>query len=103
MAEEQQLEPLKAKYQSVINSIKEESGAQLQNVHIENGKLLIRASTRSRSAEQTYTVKPGDIVSKISKQLYGDARQYQRIFEANRDRLNDPDKIQAGQVLKIPQ
>ena len=51
---------------------------------------------------QTYTVKPGDSLSKIAKQFYGDASQYTRIFEANRDRLDDPDKIQAGQELSIP-
>jgi nucleoid-associated protein YgaU len=50
----------------------------------------------------TYTVKKGDTLSKISKEMYGDANQYNRIFEANRDQLKDPDKIQPGQVLKIP-
>ena len=52
---------------------------------------------------QTYTVKSGDNLSKISKQFYGDANEYMRIFYANRDKLNDPDKIQVGQELKIPQ
>jgi nucleoid-associated protein YgaU len=52
--------------------------------------------------QQTYTVKSGDTLSKISKQFYGDANQYQRIFEANRDKLDDPNKIQPGQQLVIP-
>jgi nucleoid-associated protein YgaU len=51
---------------------------------------------------QTYTVKSGDTLSKISKQFYGDAGQYMKIFEANKDTLKDPDKIQVGQQLKIP-
>jgi nucleoid-associated protein YgaU len=51
---------------------------------------------------QTYTVKGGDTLSKISKQFYGDANEYMRIFYANRDHLKDPDKIQVGQELKIP-
>jgi nucleoid-associated protein YgaU len=51
---------------------------------------------------QTYTVKSGDTLSKISKQFYGDAAQYMKIFEANKDTLKDPDKIQVGQQLKIP-
>ena len=51
---------------------------------------------------QTYTVKSGDSLSKISQQFYGSANQYMKIFEANRDQLSDPNKIQAGQVLKIP-
>ena len=51
---------------------------------------------------QTYTVKSGDNLSKISKEHYGDANEYMRIFYANRDKMNDPDKIQVGQELKIP-
>ena len=51
---------------------------------------------------QSYTVKSGDTLSKISKQHYGDADEYMRIFYANRDKLNDPDKIQVGQELVIP-
>lgn len=51
---------------------------------------------------QTYEVKSGDNLSKISKQFYGDSSEYMRIFYANRDKLNDPDKIQVGQQLVIP-
>jgi nucleoid-associated protein YgaU len=49
-----------------------------------------------------YTVKPGDSLSKIAKDFYGNANDYMRIFEANKDTLNDPNKIQIGQVLVIP-
>jgi len=49
---------------------------------------------------QTYTVKPGDSLSKISQQFYGSGSEYMKIFEANRDQLSDPNKIKAGQVLK---
>jgi nucleoid-associated protein YgaU len=51
---------------------------------------------------QTYEIKSGDTLSKISKQFYGNANEYMRIFYANRDQLSDPDKIQAGQKLVIP-
>lgn len=51
---------------------------------------------------QTYEVKGGDNLSKISKQFYGDADEYMRIFYANRDKLKDPDMIQVGQKLVIP-
>jgi nucleoid-associated protein YgaU len=54
------------------------------------------------SGGQTYTVKPGDTLSKISKELYGDSNEYMSIFYANRDKLKDPDKIQVGQQLNIP-
>ncbi|HEY0503236.1 MAG TPA: LysM peptidoglycan-binding domain-containing protein [Lysobacter sp.] len=52
--------------------------------------------------EQTYTVEKGDTLSHISKQFYGKASKWNAIFEANRDQLDDPDKIFPGQVLKIP-
>jgi nucleoid-associated protein YgaU len=51
---------------------------------------------------QTYTVKPGDTLSKISKQFFGNPNEYMRIFYANREKLIDPDKIQVGQQLTIP-
>ena len=51
---------------------------------------------------QTYEVKGGDNLSKISKQFYGDPNEYMRIFYANRDKLHDPDKLRVGQQLVIP-
>lgn len=57
----------------------------------------------SSSAARTYTVQPGDSLSKISKQFYGDANKYMKIFEANKDKLSDPDKVRAGMDLVIPQ
>ena len=50
----------------------------------------------------SYTVKVGDTLSGISKQVYGNADLYGLIFDANRDQLKDPDKIQPGQQLTIP-
>lgn len=52
---------------------------------------------------KTYTVKPGDSLSKIAKEFYGEASKYNQIFEANQPMLKDPDKIYPGQVLRIPQ
>jgi nucleoid-associated protein YgaU len=61
------------------------------------------ASTSAASTPtQFYTVVKGDTLSKISKQFYGEAQKYQRIFEANRPLLSHPDKIYPGQVLRIP-
>jgi nucleoid-associated protein YgaU len=52
---------------------------------------------------RTYTVQAGDTLSKISRQFYGDAGKYMKIFEANRDKLSNPDLIKVGQVLTIPE
>ena len=51
---------------------------------------------------QTYTVVKGDSLSKIAKHFYGDALDWKRIFEANRDQIQDPDLIHPGQELRIP-
>jgi nucleoid-associated protein YgaU len=59
-------------------------------------------SAASTSVARSYIVQPGDSLSKISKQFYGDSNQYMKIFEANKDRLTDPDKIKAGMDLRIP-
>ena len=61
------------------------------------------AAPAAAAASATYTVKPGDTLSRIAKQTLGDANAYMDIFNANRDLLSDPDKITPGQVLKIPQ
>jgi nucleoid-associated protein YgaU len=52
--------------------------------------------------KRTYKVQPGDSLSKIAKEFYGNANDYMRIFEANKDTLNDPNKIHIGQELVIP-
>ena len=51
---------------------------------------------------QFYTVKKGDYLSKIAKEVYADASKYNVIFEANKPMLKDPDLIYPGQVLRIP-
>jgi len=51
---------------------------------------------------KTYTVAAGDSLSKIAKQFYGNANEYNKIFEANRDVLNDPNMVKVGQTLVIP-
>ena len=50
----------------------------------------------------TYVVQPGDTLSALAQRFYGKASLYPRIFEANRDILNNPDLIKVGQTLKIP-
>jgi nucleoid-associated protein YgaU len=126
---------LKTKYQSVIQLIQGQ-GVQLANLHVQDGKLLMKGFAPSMEAAnkvwdeikrinprlddimadfpvdpskaagptgpKMYTVKPGDTLSKIAKQFYGNANDYMRIFNANKDRLKDPNQIQPGQELKIP-
>jgi cell envelope opacity-associated protein A len=60
------------------------------------------ASANASSSGRTYKVQPGDTLSKIAKEFYGNPNDYNRIFAANRDKLESPDKVQAGQELVIP-
>ena len=71
-------------------------------VNVDSSRAQAATAGGGSQNTQTYTVKSGDTLSKISKQFYGDANEYMQIFYANRDKLNDPDKIQIGQELKIP-
>jgi nucleoid-associated protein YgaU len=50
-----------------------------------------------------YVVQKGDSLSKIAKQFYGDTSAWRTIFDANRDRIKDPDMIQPGWKLTIPE
>jgi nucleoid-associated protein YgaU len=55
------------------------------------------------AGEQTYTIEKGDTLSAISKRFYGKAKFWSKIFEANRDTIENADKILPGQVIKLPQ
>ena len=52
--------------------------------------------------EGTYTVVPGDNLSKIARNHYGDSSKWRVIYEANRNLISNPNQIWPGQVLVIP-
>ena len=49
-----------------------------------------------------YVIQKGDTLSKIAKQYLGNAMDYPKIFEANREVIKDPDLIYPGQKIRIP-
>ncbi len=51
---------------------------------------------------QTYTVQPGDTLSAISEQFYGRAGEYMKIYNANKEKMDSPDRVKAGTELVIP-
>lgn len=59
-------------------------------------------NTPGSGHDTTYTVQKGDTLSHIAQRQYGKASEYKRIFEANRDQLNNPDQIREGMTLRIP-
>ena len=60
------------------------------------------SSTAPVDQPQSYTVKSGDSLSRIAKHIYGDANKWHAIYDANRDKIKNPDLIQPGQVLTLP-
>jgi LysM repeat protein len=61
------------------------------------------ASTKHRQAQtRTYTVRPGDTLSEIAEQFYGNTADWTRIYDDNLSEIQDPNDIFAGEVLKIP-
>ncbi len=124
------LQQLKQKYAPVIETIQKfsEEGATVEEPTLDGDKLLLKGSVPSQvianrvwdvikqvdpqysdlhheiattgGAEQEYTIKPGENLSKVSQRFYGNANKYQQIAQANS--LSDPDKIRAGQTIKIP-
>lgn len=60
------------------------------------------AEAASEAAPRTYTVKPGDTLSGIAKEFYGHGSEYMKIFNANKDKLTNPDVIRDGEELVIP-
>jgi len=60
------------------------------------------SSTAPTEKQRTITVQAGDSLSKIAKRELGDANKWHAIYEANRDKIKDPDKIFPGEVLTLP-
>jgi nucleoid-associated protein YgaU len=59
-------------------------------------------SSTAPASEQSYTVVAGDSLSKIAKKFYGNANAWNTIFQANKDKISNPDVIHPGQLLRIP-
>jgi nucleoid-associated protein YgaU len=58
---------------------------------------------REEAVVPTYTIAKGDTLSRIAKRHYGDATKWKALYEANRDVIKNPDLIQIGWVIKLPQ
>lgn len=61
------------------------------------------AKTEVIDGQRFYTVEAGDSLAYISLQFYGSTNVYQKIFDANRNKIDRPDQIQIGQLLLIPE
>ncbi len=68
----------------------------------EQKDMRAQAKPAQETKSQTYVVKAGDSLSKIAKEVYGDAARWPEIYEANKATIKDPNVIVVGQELKIP-
>lgn len=82
--------------QAVGNRISQEARALLATDGVKLGE------TSTGNGQRVYTVEKGDSLAYIALQFYGKTNDYRRIFEANRDKLSSPERIQIGQRLVIP-
>jgi nucleoid-associated protein YgaU len=88
----------------------DESGTVLSRVETpfkrEEPSVLAQLSTGEAPEEgirlSLVTVQPGNTLWGIASKTYGEGILYVRVFEANRDRIRDPDLIYPGQVFTIP-
>ncbi len=59
-------------------------------------------AAKSEATFKMYTIVSGDSLSKIARREYGNANDWPRIFEANKDQIKDANKIFPGQKIRIP-
>jgi nucleoid-associated protein YgaU len=72
-------------------------------MHEKDGDTAAAAAvTPQADGERRHEVVAGDTLWKLAEHYYGQGSDYPKIFEANRDQLDDPDRIRPGQMLKIP-
>jgi len=61
------------------------------------------ASAAASAESRFYVIQKGDTLSGIAKEFYGNGMKYPQLFEANREVIEDPDKIYPGQKIRIPE
>jgi nucleoid-associated protein YgaU len=72
---------------------------------VDDDNLTIKAAAPAAKPQESfmfYTIESGDSLSKIAKRYYGDAGKWNALFEANREVIEDPDKIYPGQTIRVP-
>jgi len=59
-------------------------------------------SSKGVATARNYVVEKGDTLQKIAQKMYGTTKEWKKIYDANRDKIKNPDRIRPGQVLIIP-
>jgi nucleoid-associated protein YgaU len=69
---------------------------------VQSGSSSTAPSPSGENGGRSYVVVKGDSLSAIAEREYGDAKQWRRIYEANKDVIKNPDLIYPGQTLRLP-
>lgn len=51
---------------------------------------------------EEYTVRFGDTLSEISEKFLGSQTRYRELYELNRDRIDNPDRLKVGKAIRVP-
>jgi nucleoid-associated protein YgaU len=89
-----------AKKKAVVSK---QRGMAIETVQEPVSEPLEEAVIAPAPSVSSYTVQNNDTLQKISIKIYGTSKKWKKIFDANSDQLKSPDRIYAGQVLKIPE
>lgn len=70
--------------------------------HADGLSLVSRTDTPRPGRTESYTVKPGDTLTGIAMQVYGNPQRWAEVYDANRDKIDNPDLLPTGETLRIP-
>ncbi|MCC1494928.1 LysM peptidoglycan-binding domain-containing protein [Cognatishimia sp. F0-27] len=76
--------------------------ARVESPFLRESAAILAAAFGGEAAVQSVTVQPGNTLWAIAKGRYGDGLDYVKVFDANRDRIRNPDLIYPGQIFDLP-
>jgi nucleoid-associated protein YgaU len=94
--------PRQEEHVGLFDSREKKPEADFSNVRSGSSSVPDTDAAGVEAPASRYTVQSGDTLSAIAQREYGDAGEWRRIYEANRDQLDNPDLIHPGQELSIP-
>ncbi|MFW6354231.1 MAG: Cell division protein CpoB [Verrucomicrobiota bacterium] len=91
-----------AELRRAISSLRERPDQPVPVAPIVVEQRILPGGNEAGQDGRTYTVQPGDTLSRISREMYGTSGRWSEIFQANRDQLPSQNALRPGQVLRIP-
>ncbi len=89
--------------QAIIERAKKDADLSASSSSYQEAASAPVSAQQEVSQTQEYTVQEGDTLQKISKKFYDRYSRWQKIYDANKDKISDPNNIKPGIILTIPQ